>query len=498
VRQLLTESLVLGGTGAVVGLAIAGVLLRVMLRVSPQGIPRLDQATIDWRVLAFTLLLGLVSCLIFGFLPALRAAGPRMYAALREGGRFGAGLARDRVRGMLVAVEVALAITLLIASGLLLRSAWLIQHVNPGFDPRGLFVARVMLPPARYASAGDVTRAFGRIRDEAARIPGVRSAALTTIPPLSGLVMESSVSIGSQPPASDAPNTNVRIVSPGYLGTVGIALRAGRDLATTDDGNSPKVVVITEALAKLLWPGLAPRQILGQRLNGLSTDADQNVMEVVGIAADARDEQLTTPAKPAFYVPVDQAPGMIWPLMQRSIVLVLKNSTPNTDAASLERPLRRVIADVDPSLPIADAHTMMRALEASQTTARTTTLLLSSLGSIALMLAMVGIYGVVSYFVGQRTQEIGVRMALGATHSQIWRFVARRGLAPVAAGLAIGIALSMATTGALRGQLYGVTGRDPVTLVSVAALLALVALAAMYVPARRALHVAPAVALGDN
>jgi hypothetical protein len=310
--------------------------------------------------------------------------------------------------------------------------------------------------------------------------------------------MGSGVSVGSQPQTSSAPTANVRIVTPGYLATLGITLRAGRDVATTDDRSAPKIVVINEALANLLWPGLSPRQVIGQRLNGLSGNTTSNVMEVVGIAPDVRDEQLTVPAKPAFYVPVDQTPDMIWPLMQRSITVLLKSVTANADAASLERAFSRAIADVDPSLPIDDPHTLMRALEVSQTTARMTTLLLSGLGGIALVLAMVGIYGVVSYFVGQRTQEIGVRMALGATDSRIWRFVVRRGLTPVAAGLVIGVALSMVTTGALRGQLYGVTGRDPLTLASVTALLALVALAATYVPARRAMRVTPVVALTDG
>jgi predicted permease len=496
VRQLFTESLVLGLSGAIVGLGVAAVLLHLVVRANPRGFPRLEQAAIDWRVLSFTFLLGLSSCLIFGLLPAFRAAGPRVYAGLRDGGRFGTGGMRERLRGVLVAVEVALAITLLIGSGLLLRSAWLLQHVDLGFDPHGVFTARVMLPPARYPTGVDVGRAFARIRDAATTIPGVRSAALTTIAPLSGMVMSSGVAVGDKTPASDAPEGRVRIVSSGYFGTMRIALGAGRDFATTDDRNSPKVVVISETLARLLWPGVAPRNVLGQRLSGLSVGDEQNVMEVVGIAADVRDEQLNAPPKPTFYVPVEQTPDAIWPLLQRSIVVVLQAASPNV--ASLERQVRHTIADVDPSLPIADPHTMTRALEASQSTARMTTLLLSCLGGIALVLAMVGIYGVVSHFVGQRTKEIGVRMALGATQSRIWRFVAHRGLAPVGVGLAMGLTLSTLTTGALRGQLYGVTDRDPLTLVSVASLVALVALAATYFPARRAIRVTPSVALGEE
>ncbi len=251
-RQLLAESLVLAAAGAAVGLGLAAVILRVIVRVAPARVPRLEQSSLDWRVLAFTLGLGLASCLVFGLLPALRAAGPRIFSGLRDGGRFGAGVVRDRVRSSLVSIEVALAVTLLIASGLLLRSAWIVEHIEPGFDPHGVLTARVTLPPARYASAGDVTRAFARIRDAAARIPAVRAAALTTTPPLGGFAIGSTVSTGTTRPPDDSPTVNARIVSPGYFNTVGIALRAGRDLQVTDDANAPKVVVINESLAKLL------------------------------------------------------------------------------------------------------------------------------------------------------------------------------------------------------------------------------------------------------
>ena len=497
-RQLLAENLVLATAGAVAGLGVATLLLRVILRVAPPGIPRLEQATIDWRVLLFTLALGLLSCLGFGVLPALRAAGPRIFAGLRDGGRFGVGVAHDRLRGLLVSVEVALAITLLIAAGLLLRSAWIIQQVEPGFDPRGVFTARVTLPPGHYESSSDVTRAFARLRDDAARIPGVRFASLTTTPPLGGVAIGSSVAVGPVEPPPDAPAANARIVSPDYLTTMGIALRVGREFLSTDDASAPKVAMINEALAKILWPKLSESQVIGQQLNGLSTDTEQNVMEVVGIAADVRDEQVTTPAKPTFYVPVAQAPAMMWPLLQRSLIVALKSANPSADANTLARPFTRVIAAFDPSLPVADPHTLARALEKSQDFARATTLLLSALGGIALVLAMVGIYGVVAYFVGQRTQEIGVRIALGATDARIWRFVVRRSLVPVAAGLVVGVVLSIATTRELGDLLYGVRGWDPITLVAVTGLLALVALAATLMPARRAMRVPPAIALNQR
>ena len=264
-------------------------------------------------------------------MPALRGAGPRIFAALRDGGRSGAGLARDRLRAALVSVEVALAISLLIASGLLLHSAWIVQHLDPGFDAQGVLTARITLPAARYPEAADITRTFGRIRADAARIPGVRSAALSVIPPLSGLVMSSSVAIGTAAPTSDSPQGNARIVSPGFFGAMGITLRAGRDFARTDDAGAPRVVMVNETLAKLLWPALSPAQVVGKRINALSPDTTLNVMSIVAVSADVRDEQVTVPAKPTFFVPVDQMPPVLWPLLQRSTAIVLKSATPGAE-----------------------------------------------------------------------------------------------------------------------------------------------------------------------
>lgn len=497
-RQLLTESLVLGLSGAIASLAVAYGLLKVILRVSPEGIPRLDQASIDWRVLGFTLALGLVSCLLFGLLPALRAAGPRTQSALRDGGRSGAGFSRERLRGALVAMEVSLAITLLVASGLLIRSAWLIQRVDPGWNPRGLLAARLMLPAAHYGSAEAVTRAYAQIREDATHVPGVAAVALASTAPMTGMVMASSVVAANQPRDDRAPSANVRIVSPAYFSTLGIPLRAGRDIALDDTRRSPDIAVINEALARRLWPDVASRDVVGRYIDAMGKRDSVHLMEVVGIAADIREEDLRSTPKPTFYVPVAQAPAMIWPLIQRSLVVMVKSATPAADADALVRPLGRVIASFDASLPIADARTMEHAVQHSMATERMSTLLLSLLGGIALALAVVGIYGVVAYFVTQRTQEIGLRMALGATHGRIWRFVVRRGVTPIVAGLVLGIGLSMVTTGALRGQLYGVSPHDPITLAGVAGLLMVVGLIATYGPARRAMRVPPAVALMEG
>ena len=496
VRQLLTESLVLATTGALAGLAVAFGLLRVILAVSPEDIPRLDQARIDWRVLAFTLGTGMLSALFFGLLPALRAARPQLQQTLREGGR--GSVTRDRLRPVLVAAEVALAITLLVGSGLLIRSAWKMQHVDPGFDPRGVLTARLILPAAHYSTPAAITRVYGAIRDEAARIPGVQSAALTSVVPLSGSSMQSSVQAEGRPIDDKSPQANLRFASSGYFATMRIPFIAGRDIATTDNGSAPGVTVINEALARMLWPDSDPRQAIGRGIAAIAPKNGPKYRTVVGVVATVHDGSLSEKPTPEFYIPYEQTPEMIWPLIQRSLVVVVRGPSTKGAAQALERPLGRAVARVDASLPLTEAKSMEQYLHSSLATARMNTVLLSLLGGIALALAMVGIYGVVSYFVNQHVHEIGVRLALGATPRLIWRFVMRRGLTPIVGGLVVGITLSLVTTTLIRQQLFGVTAHDPLTLSGVGSLLLVIAVLAMYVPARRAMRVPPIVALNES
>ncbi len=493
VRQLLTESLVLSVAGAVIGLGVAFGLVRMILAVSPDDIPRLDRAGVDWRVLAFTLAISVGSSLIFGLVPALRSAGPRLQSALREGGR-GSTSARDRLRSVFVATEVALAIALLVGAGLLIRSALLTQRVAPGFDARGILTSRIVLPATRYESTESILRVYRTIRDEAQRIPGVQSAALSSVVPLSGSAMGSSVQAEDAPKEERPPQANIRLVSHAYLQTMRIPFIAGHDIAESDNASAPGVIVINEALARKLWPSLDPRATLGKRIHAIS----DNSREVVGVVANIHDASLTKAPEPEIYVPFEQTPEVLWSVIQRSLVVVLRAQNERGSADALTEPLRRAVASVDPSLPLADHRTMESYLHASLQLERMNTILLSTLGAIALVLAMVGIYGVVSYFVSQRTNEIGLRVALGATPGAVWQFVMHRGLRPIVAGLVIGIVLSLMTTNLIREQLYGVTPRDPLTLCGVAGLLLAVAMVAMYIPARRAMRVPPIVALNER
>ena len=498
IRQLLTESLVLAFVGAILGLGIAFVLLRMIVAVAPQGVPRLETASIDIRVLSFTLALALASCVVFGLFPAFRAARPQLQSTLREGGRGTVG-GRDRLRGVLVAAEVALAIALLVGSGLLIRSAIATQRVDPGFDPQGVLTARLILPAARYSDGAAISGAYERIRDEAARIPGVQSAAVASVVPLSGSTMVASFGAEEQESSDHPPQANMRLVSGGYFATMGIRMLAGRDVTPRDDAGAPLVVVVNEALVRKLWPNIGVQNAVGRRINALgSTRGSKHLMEIVGVVGNVHDAALDSVPIPEFYAPMQQTPESLWPLLQRSLVVVVRAANSAVDASTLEKPLARAVSTVDASLPIAQAASMTQLLKGSLETARVSTVLLSTLGGIALLLAMVGIYGVVSYFVSQRTHEIGVRMALGATPQRVWQLIVGRGLMPIAVGLAVGFALSFATTKVLEGRLYGVTTHDPLTLGAVAGLLVLVGLAATYVPARRAMRVAPIVALNEG
>ena len=495
-RQLITESGVLAMAGAVLGLGLAFGLLRAVLAVSPEGVPRLDQASIDIRVLGFTLLCAAVSTVLFGLVPALRLARTDLESALRSGGRALHG-GRDRVRAALVGVEVALAMTLLVGAGLLIRSAWLMQKVEPGFDPRGVHTARVLLPQSRYADAPAVVAFYDRLQLQASQHPAVASAALVLSVPMSGNRANSGVLREGQ--SLEEPNplmSNLRLASPQYFATMGIPIRIGRDISTRDRSDAPNVVVVNEALAGKLWPSVPLREVLGRRISALNPSRTQpNWWEVVGVVGNIRDQALREDVRPEFYIPVAQTPAMLWPFLQRSLVLVTRTRGDGISAATLDRPVREIVVGVDPNLPLADSRAMSDYLRASLATSRFNTLVLSTLGAIALVLAIIGVYGVVSYFVAQRTRDIAVRMALGATPANIWKYVAARGLRPLLAGVVFGTVLSLYTARLLESRLYRVSPSDPYTIAGTALLLLAVSIVALYAPARRAIRVQPVVAL---
>jgi putative ABC transport system permease protein len=497
VRQLLTESVVLSVVAATIGVGLAYGLLKAVLGVSPENVPRLDQARMDWRVLLFTLGLALASTLVFGLLPALRTAGSQLERALREGGRAVRG-ARDNVRSLLVGVEVALAMTLLVGAALLIRSAWLVQRVSPGFESRGVLTSRLVLPAGRYNSATEITAFYERLYQRANEVSTVQSAALVSVVPLSANAMNASVLSEEQSRDEARPSdANLRLTSSKYFETMRIPIVAGRDISERDVAEAPAVVIVNEALVARLWPDAQMRDAIGKRINALGpTRSMPHFMEIVGVVGNLKDEALSKPVKPEFYVPVAQTPPFLWPFLQRSLVLVMR-ARGSGNAEGLARSMRAAVAVVDPTLPVADLRSMESYLRSSQGTARFNTLLLSTLGGIALLLAMVGVYGVVSYFVSQRSQEIAIRIALGATPGAILGHVVWRGLRPLAGGLVAGSVLATLTSRVLESQLYRVQPTDPATIGITGLVLLIVAMMATYVPARRALRVAPASALTE-
>lgn len=495
-RQLLTESGLLASAGAVLGLVLAVTLLRAVLAVSPDGVPRLDDARVDLRVLSFTVLCAAVSTVLFGILPAIRLSGVNLESALRAGGRTLKG-GRDRLRAALVTVEVALAMTLLVGAGLLIRSAILIQKVEPGFDARGVYTARIVLPATQYAEAQSVVGFFERLRREALELPSVSSAALVSVIPLSG----SNASVGATREGQgdeEAPvMANLRSASPGYFGAMRIPLRAGRDFTEHDDAGAPEVVVINEAMAARMWPGVAMRDVLGRRFNAIAPSREERKWwTVAGIVGNVRSESLSDAGRPEMFIPVSQTPALLWPYLQRSLVIVARTRGDAIAGATLARPVRELVSSLDANLPVTDGRPMTDFLRSSRATARFNTVVLGALGGIALLLALIGVYGVVSYFVAQRTQDIAVRMALGATPNDIWGYVALRGMRPLLIGIGAGVVLSLATARLLRAQLYGVAASDPITIAGTALLLLLVSFLATFAPAHRAMRVAPLTALG--
>ncbi|HET6229024.1 MAG TPA: ABC transporter permease [Longimicrobiaceae bacterium] len=496
VRQMLTESAVLGGAGAAAGLALAWWGVGALVAAGPPGIPRLEQAAIDGPVLAFTAAVALASTVLLGLAPALRAARPDLQGTLNQGGRGStAGPASDRLRAALVVGEVALALTLLVGAGLLVRSAVLLAGVQPGFDPDGLVAGRLSLPAARYARPEDVSGAMERIAAELAATPGVEASAVATTAAFDGAGSTNGLVPEGRPlEAASAIDSRMRIVTPGYFGALRIPLRRGRDFTAADGPGAPRVIVVSEAFARVAWPGQNP---MGKRIACCEAGPDGAPLwkEVVGVAGDVHSDGPAQPSGPEFYLPVRQAPAAAWSWTQRSMTLVARG---RGGSGAVTAAMRAAAHAVDPSLPLYEVATLRDRIGQSTLRERFNGGLLSVLGAIGLLLAVVGIYGVTAYFVTQRTHEIGVRVALGAASRDVLRLVVGRGLGLALLGVALGSAASLALTRFLSGFLFGVSPTDPLTFVVVAALLAGVALLASWLPARRAVRVDPMVALRQD
>jgi putative ABC transport system permease protein len=423
-------------------------------------------------------------------LPALRAARLEPQGALVQGGRSVAGLARDRARNAYIAFEVGLALVLLVAAGLLIRTAVAAQNVQPGFVPDRVVAGRTALPPTSYKTADQITGAYKRILETLAAQPGVISTALTSKVPLStsalGLMLKPDAVL---PPLKEEFSTELQYASPGYFATMQITLRRGREFSPNDREGSLPVALVNEALARRLWPGRNP---IGQQLRLPELDSSSPLWQVVGVVADTHDDGLMAPPPAVLYLPVAQVPINPWHWAEQSLYVVARTRTYPLASSEL---LRTALQKVDSGLPLGDVLTMDQRLAQSVSTARFYTLLLTILGLCGLVLTAAGIYGVVAYFVNRQRAEIGIRMALGATRGNVLLFVVRQGMRPVLIGVGCGIAVSLIVSRALAAQLYGVGTTDKITFAAVTCALLGVAGLACYIPARRAAHVDPMIAL---
>ncbi|HZE56228.1 MAG TPA: ABC transporter permease [Chthoniobacterales bacterium] len=479
IRQMLTESMVLAMMGGVLGVLLAYWGIQLLVAFAPDNIPRLHEITIDPRVLAFTFGISLLTGLVFGLVPALQSSRPDLNDALKEGAR-GSSSGNRVVRNLFVVVEMALALVLLIGAGLMLRSFSQLHQVKTGFETENVLTMRVQLPNAKYGQPQQRADFFKRAEERLAALPGVKSVGAISYLPLTGLASSTSFNLATKPlPPSESPGTEVRPITPGYFTAMGIPLLKGRAFDERD-GATSRVLIINETLARKFFPGQDP---IGQQL--IVSWEPQVADEIIGVVGDIKETALEQEPNPAIYWPHPREP---YPFMNFVIRAAIDPTTLSAAAA-------REIHALDPDQPVADVRTLDQVVAKSIARPRFNALLLAIFAGVALVLASVGIYGVMNYSATQRTQEIGIRMALGAKPGDILRLVVGHGMKLTAAGIVIGVIASLALTRVMSNLLFGVTATDLPTFVGVSAVLTAVALLANYIPARRATRVNPVVAL---
>jgi putative ABC transport system permease protein len=489
VRQFLAESVVLGGIGGAAGLLVAFWCTRALIALGPATIPRLPDIGIDWRVLGFTMAVALATSVLFGLAPAIASTSGAIARFIVSAGRGAVGAASARTRKALVAVEMALAVVLLVGAGLLVRSYGRITNVDPGFSPDRVLTFHLALPEAKYATADAVSRFTGALVDRVAQSPGVESAsAIMGLPLDTDFAISSSFLRAGEADSADSPVAGMRIITPSYFATMKIPLRSGRFFEAHDDAAGPEVVIINEQAAQRYWTGRNP---IGQQLRlgvRLVSGVRSGQKTIVGVVGDVKYRGLDIAAPPEIYLPHAQHPVS-------DLTIAVRTAG---DPLAFVPSARSELASLDRELPIADIYPMTNVVDRSVAERRFTMLLLAAFAGVAVALAAIGIYGVLAYLVSQRTSEIGVRLAMGATPRDVARLFVREGAALTVIGLAAGLLGAAAATRALQSLLFGVSATDTTTFAAVAGVLVAIALAASYVPARRAARVDPMTALrGD-
>jgi putative ABC transport system permease protein len=492
-RQLLLESAALGLTGGALGLALAYAALRLLVAMGPANLPRLDEISIDPPALLFTLAISLFASLLFGIIPAFKYAGPQLGSALREGGRtISDGRERHRARGLLVVVQVALALVLLISSGLMIRTLQTLKDVRPGFtNPKEVLTLRVSIPNAQVPDSDRVVRMDNDMAQKIAAVPGVKLVGLSNSITMDGengndpiFAENRTYSEGQIPPLR-----RFKFVSPGFFSAMGNPLLAGRDLTWTDIYQKRQVVLISENFAREYWHG--PADAIGKRIH---ENPKAPWREIIGVVGDERDNGVNQKAPAIVYWPMLVKEFWGDPVMVRRTMAFAIRS-PRTGSASFLKEIRQAIWSVNPNLPIADVRTVQEIYDKSMARTSFTLVMLAIAAGMALLIGVVGIYGVISYSVSQRTREIGIRMALGAPQRNVRQMFLRHGLLLTSVGVAFGIAAAIPLTRLMSSVLFGISTLDPITYAAVSGVLVAAALLACYIPARRATLIEPVNAL---
>lgn len=481
VRQLLIESLLLSLSAATFGLFFAFWAARLVVKFGPRDVPRLQDVHVDARVLIFTFAVTLLTAVLFGIAPAMKGAYVNFNEALKQtSGRASASRETNRLRGLLVVFETAAAIVLLVAAGLLVNSFVRLMRVQPGFDPEGVVVARTALPPIRYAKEQQNKAVYKQILAKLTAVPGVKSVGVATYLPLTG-----DWGIGFRIEGTDENefhNADGTWVSEDYLRTMGIRLLQGRDFSADDREDTTPVILINETMRRTYFPG----DVVGKRLRwGGWPGADW--LTIVGVVNDVKVSALEAATRPMIYMPIFQIPRA-----RQNVIFVART---NASPAALATSMREAITSVDKELPAYDIRTMNDVVSESVAQRRFSTMLLSIFGLVALLLAAIGLYAVMSYTVTQRTQEIGIRIALGAQVRDILRLIVGSGMSLALVGVVLGVGVSFALTRLMGSLLFGVTPTDPLTFAFVTLGLLLVALCACAIPASRATKLDPLLAL---
>ena len=481
-RLLLTESVILSLTGGCLGFLLALWGTDALMALAPDNIPRMNEVGVDAKVFGFTLLISLITGIVFGLIPAIHGSKTNLNEALKEGSRGSTGgVAGKRIRNTLVAVEVALSLVLLIGAGLMIRSFSRLNETNLGFNPDNVVSLNLLLSQSKYPEDHQQVAFFQATLERLQSLSGVQSVGATTGLPLTVSVSGSDFRIEGRPEPEPGTETIVstRSVSPGYFRTLGIKLMNGREFSERDTADAPAVAIINSDLARTHFPNQNP---LGTRI---TFDEGESWITIAGVVDDVKQLGLDSKSNAEVYFPYPQATSS-------SMTIVVRTAT---NPMNLVATMKSQIQEIDKDLPVAEVNTMEQLLSNSLSGRRFNMMLLTIFAIVALLLAAVGIFGVMSYSVSQRTHEIGIRMALGARASEVLSLVLRQGMLVTLVGLVVGVAASLLLTRLMAGLLFEVTPTDPITFVSVSVILAGVALGACFVPARRAARVDPMVAL---